>query len=179
MKKLTLLPILIFIFFSCVQDPPVIEAVETADGLRPIYAETDDWDDIKTTTARSINRLGKIYYKDQMIYVNEYLKGIHIIDNSDPTNPVPIKFIEIIGNKDIAIKGDILYADNMSDLVTLDISNLDDIQVKGRVKNIYPEVGQTHPDTESYIGYFECVDGSKGWVIGWEDAILNQPKCWQ
>jgi len=177
MKKLALLPLLLFLFFSCIDEQPTITAVDTADGVRPIYGNTEDWQSIQTTTPRSINKLGKIYYKDQLIYVNEYLKGIHIIDNSDPTNPTPLKFIEILGNKDIAIKGNILYADNMSDLVTLDISNLNDIQVKGRVKGIYPATSQTHPD--AYSGYFECVDPTKGWVIGWEDALLNQPKCWQ
>jgi hypothetical protein len=28
-----------------------------------------------------------------------------------------------------------------------------------------------------YNGYFECVDESKGAIIGWEDAVLDQAKC--
>ena len=50
-------------------------------------------------------------------------KGIHILDNTTPANPKNVAFIDIPGNMDLAVKGDILYADLYTDLVTLDISN--------------------------------------------------------
>jgi len=166
MKKIILFLPFLFFISSCIPEQDVIED-QIIEGLKPIYSNGDDWQNIKTTDPQSIKKLGKIYYKDNKIFVNEFLKGIHIIDNSDPINPVKIKFIEIIGNKDIAIKGQILYADNLTDLVTLDISNLDDIKVLGRVKDI----------PEGHIGPFECVDPSKGKVIGWEEATLVNPDC--
>jgi len=66
---------------------------------------------------------GKIYFKDQYMYINEYQKGIHVVDLSDPENPNPIAFIEIPGNVDMAIRNDVLYADSYIDLLLIDISN--------------------------------------------------------
>lgn len=172
-----LLPLLIFMIigFSCT--PTETQLNETVQGMKPIYSENDDWQNIQVTDARAIKKLGKIYYKDGFIFVSESAEGIHIIDNSDPANPVFLKFIEILGNRDIAIKGNILYADNITDLVTLDITDLNDIKVLDRVKDIYPSTIQSFPD--GYFGPFECVIPTKGFVIGWEDATLVNPDCWR
>jgi hypothetical protein len=42
---------------------------------------------------RNLEDPGKIYYKFPYIYVNEKYKGIHLINNSDPQNPVKEGFI--------------------------------------------------------------------------------------
>ena len=50
---------------------------------------------LKVAGGQEIIQPGKIYFKDNIIFVNEYQKGIHVIDNSDPASPVIMKFIEI------------------------------------------------------------------------------------
>ena len=153
----------------------VDEPVGTVEGVRPIYASSENWNKIIATDPQPIEYLGKIYYKDNHVFVNERNKGIHIINNTDPNNPTPIKFIQIIGNEDIAIKGNILYADNITDLVAIDISDLDNIQVTSRTENLYSESKKNYPD--GYSGYFECVEADRGIIIGWEEAVLDNPKC--
>ncbi len=167
---------LVFLLSSCeIINVNNTEPVGIVEGLRPIYAPSEGWNEITATAPQAIIQLGKIYYKDQLIFVNERNKGIHVIDNSDPTMPVPIKFINIVGSEDIAIKGNILYADNITDLVAIDISNLDAITVTSRVEDLYNESKKNYPD--GYNGYFECVDASQGIVIGWESATLENPSC--
>ncbi len=151
-------------------DPPGI-----VDGVKPIYASSEDWDVITAIAPQPIGNLGKIYYKYPYIYVNERNKGIHILDNTTPENPLPIKFIEVLGSEDIAIKGNYLYADNITDLVTIDISDLENISVTSRVKDLYDESKKDYPD--GYNGFFECVDPTKGIVVGWENATLDNPAC--
>ncbi|MDD2346168.1 MAG: hypothetical protein PHY85_08485, partial [Bacteroidales bacterium] len=102
-------------------------------------------------------------------------RGIHVINNSNPESPQNIKFISIPGNYDISIRNNILYADNAKDLVSIDITNLDSVSVKSRIQNVYNEVKQMYPDFAT--GYFECVDPSKGFVIGWTKTNLVNPKC--
>ncbi len=162
------------LLFSC-NDSTSIEYEGYNYGLKPVYAQGDDWQDVRVSNSEIIRQLGKIYYKEPYIYVNEVNKGIHIIDNTIPTQPQSVKFIHIPGSKDIAIKGDFLYSDNVTDLVVLDISDFNTIQVVNRISNIYPPVEQNFP--EFHTGYFECVDPSKGTVIGWESALLDNPKC--
>jgi hypothetical protein len=70
--------------------------------------------------------------------VNDFQRGVHIIDNSNPANPVKKGFIKILGNVDIEIKDNFLYADSYMDLVVFDISNLNAIKIEARLKNVFP-----------------------------------------
>ena len=90
-------------------------------------------------------------------------------------NPQNVKFIAIPGVLDIAIKNNILYADNFTDLVALNIADLENIEVVNRVENLYPEHQNYYP--ANFEGYFECVDPEKGVVIGWEEVELRNPQC--
>lgn len=81
---------------------------------------------------------GKIYTKDQYLFINELKEGIHIIDNRNPSAPTPVAFVRIPGNGDMAIRNNILYADSYMDLVTFDISNPSSIQAINRVQNVFP-----------------------------------------
>ncbi|MCB0652593.1 MAG: hypothetical protein KDC85_15050 [Saprospiraceae bacterium] len=180
MKKIFYLLLGSMIFWACPGDPEFnnqIVDVGEVNGMKPIYSSSSDWQLITAKEPVPMVKPGKIYYKNGLLFVNEKFKGVHIIDNSDPTHPEKIKFIEIVGNKDISIKGDRLYADNYTDLVTLDISDLNNITVLSRLKDIYPKAAQAYP--EAYEGYFECVNNSLGIVVGWEEAVLMNPECWK
>lgn len=86
---------------------------------------------------QSIEHAGKIYIKDNFIYLNEINKGIHIIDNSNPSRPVQVAFLSIPGNLDIAIKDNILYADMYTDLLSLDISNPHHVNITSTLSNFF------------------------------------------
>lgn len=165
----------ILFFTGCLVEPNEAPDIGEVEGLRPIYVTAEDAEKVRSLAPRSINRLGKIYYKDPFMYVNESNLGVHVIDNSDPSNPINIKFLQIPGCEDVAIKGNYLYADNVEDLITVDISDLDNPLVVNRIEDIQPSTNQNAPD--NFSGYFECADLTQGMVIGWEKAILNNPKC--
>ena len=92
---------------------------------------------VKTLPAQDLENPGKIYVKDNYLFINEVKKGIHIIDNSNPALPKPISFIQILGNVDIAVKGNILYADSYTDFVVLDISNPNAVKEISRTKEVF------------------------------------------
>ena len=103
--------------------------------------------------SQAIMHAGKIYIKDNFIYLNDLNKGIHVIDNSNPSQPVQIAFLSIPGNLDIAIKGNILYADMYSDLLALDISNPHQARITHTLENFFTG--------RSYVnGYNVNVDGN-------------------
>ncbi len=130
----------------------------------PVYLSYDELrSPLNVKSAQDIIQPGKIYFKDNFIYVNEYQEGIHVIDNQDPANPQIVKFIEVPGNVDLAIKGNILFADSYVDLVAIDISNLDDIKEVGRVEDAFPYMLPEYTD-----GIVEEVSEEKGIVIGWQ-----------
>jgi hypothetical protein len=87
-------------------------------------------------TGREMKNLGKIYYKHPYLFVNEKYKGVHVIDNTDPENPVKKGFIMAPGSLDIAMKDNILYLDNAVDLVSFDWSAKKEVK---RITNVFPE----------------------------------------
>lgn len=138
----------------------------------PIYMSYDDLREaVKTTSARELNNPGKIYFKDSYIFINEELKGVHIIDNRNPSNPQNIGFIEIPGNVDIAIKNDILYADSYIDLVAIDIADLNNPVEVERIVDVFP---YTTPPLENEDYRVAKVDEGKGVVIEWEIKKVRQ-----
>lgn len=152
------------------------ELPDEAIGMAPIYA-VDDWDVISIDGPRSINQLGKLYYKSPYLFATERGQGIHVFDNSDPSDPQPLAFLRIAGNADLSIKGDILYANNVADLVAIDISRLDTALIVDRQKDVFDNVGVNFP--EGYRGYFECVNAELGTVVGWYETTLTKPQCWR
>ncbi len=148
------------------------------EGLAPIYSIDSDWQNTEVLGPQTIQQLGKFYYKDQHIFVNDLNKGIHIVDNSNPENPVFIKFIKVAGSKDISIKNNYLYTDNVTDLLVFDISDFNNITMVNRVPDIYPPSSQNFPEFSSNV-YFECVDEAQGLVIGWETQLLTNPQCYR
>ena len=93
---------------------------------------------IKSNPARPVENPGKIYTLGKYIFLNEVDKGIHVIDNANPSLPKNIFFIDIPGNMDIAVKGNTLYADLFTDLVALDISNPASVKVDKIIDGIFP-----------------------------------------
>ncbi len=136
----------------------------------PVYLAYDELRaPLNVKSAQDIIQPGKLYFKDNFIYVNEYMEGIHVIDNRDPSKPNAIKFIEIPGNVDMAIKGNILYADSYVDLVAIDISNLDDIKEVARVEDAFPYMIPEYTD-----GVLEEVSEEKGIVVGWKKVAKTE-----
>lgn len=166
-KNIIALLILFMAFNSCMD-----EYTEIFTANSPVYMSYDELRDaVKITTARDLENPGKIYFKDGYLFINEELKGIHIIDNRDPENPQNTGFIEIPGNVDIAIKNNILYADSYIDLVAIDISNKTDPLEVNRIEDIFPYTTPP-PINEDYR--VAQVDEEKGVVIDWEIKKVRQ-----
>lgn len=91
----------------------------------PIFMKAADFrNSVKVkTTPVEIKKQGKISFYKGYLYISEPEKGIHIIDNRNPSNPKNIGYIELLGNVDLAIRNDVLYADAYVDLVWFDLTN--------------------------------------------------------
>ncbi len=100
---------------------------------------------ISWATYAQDGKAGKIWYADNMLYINVVEQGVLVIDNKNPRRPKKLGFIEIPGNIDIAIKDKVLYANNNEDLIALDISKIKKVsnkKVLTRFKGIFPQWGK-------------------------------------
>lgn len=106
--------------------------------FEPVYATRADVKAaIGLTPPKEISNCGRIYFKDDILFINEYGEGIHIIDNHEPANPKSLNFLNIPGNYDLAIVGNTLYADSYVDLVAFDISDLNAIKEIARIESLF------------------------------------------
>jgi hypothetical protein len=134
--------------------------------MSPVYAPISTiLANINGNPAQSFSSIGKVYIKDQYIYVNDPGKGIHIIDNSDPTRPTQVAFVNIPGNWDMAIKGNTLYADLNSELFAIDISNPRQVQVTGRIHNLFTNLVNIGNGLVVYVGSYMA--DSNMLITGW------------
>jgi hypothetical protein len=141
MKNLRFLPFLAIIaslvLQSCVKDS--CEQMTTWVRQTPIYKTQAQMDAVQIINeeARPLKKPGKIYFYNDFIFINEIREGVHIIDNTDPTSPQNIGFINIEGNVDIAIKDGRLYADSYTTLFTLDVSDVNNVSLINRQSEVF------------------------------------------
>jgi hypothetical protein len=116
--------------------------------------------------AQDFENPGKIYLYGSGIYIVDSYKGIHVIDNQDKANPTKAGFIHIPGVMDVAIRDEVLYADNAVDLVAINLGNFPEISVISRVGDVFPE--PLPPDLNNMPSRFRPSNRPKNTVIvGW------------
>jgi hypothetical protein len=170
---LFLVPLLLGGCFQTIDEP---SQPSPSRGFRPVYANPDSLKTIAFTAARGTQNAGKIYLFGSYLFQVETGKGIHLIDNSNPLLPRKVGFYFIPLASEIAIKSGFLYTNNLDDLVVLDIRNPLQVTVSKRIPNAFPAASQVRPQGVG-AAFFECPDPSKGVVIDWVPADLNNPKC--
>ncbi|MDW3210055.1 MAG: hypothetical protein R8N23_09315 [Reichenbachiella sp.] len=146
----------------------------------PVFAaKSEVIKDAEFEEPQQINNPGKIYYKDEYLFINEVDKGIHVIDNRDRSNPKTVGFVTLPGNKDLAAKGDFLYADNYTDLVVLDISNKTNIVEVNRIENVFDAYYYYTEEAGMLISYTEVQEeveidcGKEDWRYYTDDMLFS------
>jgi len=142
-------------------------------GKRPLYLPLSALDGVKSMEPQSIENTGPIFLLDTLFFMTEMKKGIHVFNVKDSASIQNLTFFSIPAVTDFTIYNGFLYADSWTDLLTIDISNLQNIALITREEAVFEPL--LYPPL--YQGFFECVDLSLGAVVGWEDARLEKAKC--
>jgi hypothetical protein len=124
----------------------------------PVYMTSQELTDVRTMPAQALEKPGKIYFYNNYIFVNERNQGIHIIDNSNPSAPNNVAFVNIPGNRDMAVQGNFLYADNGDDLVTLDITDPMNVTEVSRQQDAFPEI----------------YEYEQGWLVYYDEEEMSE-----
>ncbi|MEM6724045.1 MAG: hypothetical protein AAF598_08405 [Bacteroidota bacterium] len=131
--------------------------------------------DIVFDGPRDLVNPGKLYYYENYLFINERGEGIHIFDNSNPASPSPVSFIAIPGNEDIAIKENILFANNYIDLITIDISTPANPLFVKRTEEVFPAIG-TDQNDQILVDYEEetvtIVTECNSWGFFLDDVFM-------
>lgn len=154
MKKITYLLIgfLAISLFQCTKDFGTINL--TYHKATAIYG---DLDEIRSRTplispVKEIKDPGKIFVGDNLLLIGEEGEGIHVIDNSEPSQPNHLLFLEIPGNKEFIMKDQVLYAESYYDFLKIDLTNPQQPRIISRLENAFVEEF-TNAQGEVLIGF--------------------------
>jgi hypothetical protein len=154
-----LVAICLFPFTGCIKD----KCTNTYKIYIPVYKTlTEVRASVKAEAPRPVQKSGKVYVYGNYVLLNEPNKGIHVINNTNPSSPQNISFINIPGNNDLAVKDGYLYADCFGDLAVIDIRNAANPVKQTMVSGVFPDkmsnygTGVTDPDSiKLLVDYLE------------------------
>ncbi|MGR3809117.1 hypothetical protein [Jiulongibacter sp. NS-SX5] len=173
MKKIYFLLLSSISLWSCETSQLTDDSQEKA--YVPVYESYDKIAEVKLMPEKKLLKSGKVYIYRSTLLVSEPGEGVHFFDNTDKKNPKRISFISVPTNQDVELRNNLLYVDNGLDLLTIDISDLTDIKVVNRMKDVFPY--PMYPDIEGVK--FVCPDPSLGYVVDWVLEDVDDPKCYR
>ena len=138
---------------------------------------------VLSESPRPMKNAGKIYVRGNLIFQNDVGYGIHVIDNSIPSQARPIGFIKVNGSSELSIKDNNMYVNSFNQIVVLDVSDWQNVRVVKRIPNAFQQglsaVGFRYyyiPPPEHGV-YFDCTmfdyqpgKLQSGWV---RDSVFN------
>ncbi len=155
----------VFLFISCwnINKTPELPPPQKVWGYKPVFTTDSSVLDIKAVGPQEVKMPGKIYVKGNLVFQNDLGQGIHVFDNSVPSSMQAIAFIRLLGNSEISIRGDMLYANSFADLVVIDLSGWPSIKEVHRTNQAFrqgyeagPMPSQVFIPLPEHGVYYEC-----------------------
>jgi len=154
MKQLTLFALSLlfaFSFSSCDKDVNTVTA--TYQEATAIYGDLEAVrGEALNEPAKTVENPGKVYVGEHFILIGEEEKGVHVVNNSDINNPQFTNFINIPGNREFFVQGNYLYAESYYDLMKIDLTDINNVQLASRANNIFQET-LTNENGEALLGF--------------------------
>ena len=158
--------LLALFFIACDSNEDDSEYAEYLVARPIVMSRADFTSSVDILPPKPIDESGKVYAYEDYIFINDKSRGVHVINNSNPQQPVKVAFIEIPGNVDISVKDNYLYADSIMDLIVLDISDIQNIEQVNRLENVLRE-GIIFPFGADIVEY-GAYDYETEILVGWE-----------
>lgn len=139
MQKLIAFLSLILFLISCWDFRKPYKPPGKVWGYKPVFSNDSSLLAVRALGPQPVTHPAKIYVKGTLIFQNELGSGIHVIDNTNPSSPRRIGFIQLRGNSEMSIKGNYLYANSFTDLVVIDVSDWQSPTEVKRMRNAFSQ----------------------------------------
>ncbi|HEX4876696.1 MAG TPA: hypothetical protein VFV31_08495 [Chitinophagaceae bacterium] len=152
-------------------------------GYKPVFTTDTAMLRVQSEPPRSMKNPGKIYVRGNLLFQNDIGYGIHIIDNSIPSQARAIGFIKVNGSSEISITGNFMYVNSFNTLVVLNVADWQNVTVVKRIPDAFQQGLSAGNYQHYYIPppehgvYYDCsMTGyqpgmlQSGWV---RDSVYN------
>lgn len=192
LKKILSLALVSSILFNCsgIEDFKSKDGINNAESYRIktklTLAESQNF---TIESPQTIVNAGRTFIEGDYLFIGELGLGIHVYDNTMPSNPVALAFLSIPASTDFFVKNDVLIVDNGNDLVSLKIDALDKLKKKEKtIVELKRSLLTNKRTSEVFVYpnypiqqnvYFECPD-KEHFVVAWEKGdFLNVSNCYR
>ena len=141
----------ILLFSNCTKDLGTVNV--TYYEAKAIYGDLEQVrSEPINSDPQSIVNPGKIYVASNFILIGEEGHGIHVIDNSNSSEPRNRNFLNIPGNREFFVHGDFLYAESHYDMLKINIADPYSAKLEDRVEFIFTQAILNN-EGETLIGF--------------------------
>ena len=153
---LTMLALVAIGLSSCLEES--CEENRLVQGFAPITVTADSWrsSSFFCGVPQPVCEGTSFYVYEQYLFMMEGTQGLHIFDNSDSNNPVPVTFMEAPGGQGLSVRNNILYMNQYTDLVAFDLSDPTKPALVGRTEDVfepYSVFAQVLPNDEFVVDW--------------------------
>ncbi len=150
-QKFYFLILISFLFSACTKDKGTITM--TYNKGTAVYGDLNEVRSLPLLSApRAIDNPGKIFIGEDFILIGEENEGIHVYDNTNPSSPVNVSFIQLPFTKEFYVDNDVVYAESHYDFLKIDLSNISMPTVIDRVEFAFGNA-ITNREGEVLIGF--------------------------
>lgn len=137
-NPILLVGLLLVILASCSKDTGTITMKYTK--AHAVYGDISDLRNTPLVTEkRTIADPGKVFVGDQALLIGEEGEGIHVFDNSNPSNPINKLFLDIPFAREFFVEGNFVYVESHYDMLKIDISDMNYPNIVSRVEYAFSE----------------------------------------
>lgn len=162
----------VFSFASCEPD----NGVYGYSDYKPILAQRSELDALVVLQPpKEIDSTKNFYLYQDYLFLIEINSGIHVIDNTDISNPTNIAFISTpyITGADLSIYNDYLYINQGVDMLIIKFVSSTEIEFIGRVENAFLEITPDElPLQDKYIDNRPDNTIAIGWELIQDDETI-------
>lgn len=139
----------------------IVDIFESA--YEPIVLDREVFEQsVQLLPPKPIVNSGKIYVLNNLLFVNEKNEGFHVFLNDDPSNPMPINFIEVPGSSDVSIRNGVYFINQAVDLIAVVYnSRSSELTISKRIEDVFPVM--ISPD-----GFYPFDIDQNSVVVGWK-----------
>ena len=149
---------------------------ETYRANVPEYMSLEAWRamEIGVEGPRNLSESGKIYIYQNYLFIVERGAGIHIVNNSNPSAPQNLAFLNIPGSVDLAVRNNTLYVDSYYDLLSFNINDPANPTLSCRITNAFDFDNWTLVKGYDEDLPFTGIDPNRGVITGWSQQEIIQ-----
>jgi hypothetical protein len=106
----------------------------------PVFMDRSAFEhSVVLSSPKPVLNAGKIYVIGSYLFINEKNEGFHVFNNQNPSNPLPMHFMETPGATDLAIRENVFFINQATDLIAVEV-NLESggLTVSKRIKETFP-----------------------------------------